>query len=69
MSVALQDYRYYIIERGNDADIVDSLDFWLENWIFRKNCCPACGNFNENDEYDSNGTIQTGPEPVEKVEK
>lgn len=26
-----------------DKDIIEQLDYWLENWLYRKEQCPCCG--------------------------
>jgi len=54
----LQDFRYKLIELNGDEEAINILDGWLEDWIYRKEACPICGVFDENDE--------TGSEPVEK---
>lgn len=45
----LQDLKYRMIEYSDDQAI-DVLDGWLENWIYRKESCPCCGVFDEDDE-------------------
>lgn len=28
---------------GTDEDIINMLDYWLEQWVARKDQCPNCG--------------------------
>jgi hypothetical protein len=48
---ALQDAKYFMITCGDDQAI-SILDGWLEDWLYRKEACPCCGTFNEDDSHD-----------------
>jgi hypothetical protein len=45
----LLDARYELIlsaqEEGNDSELIDMLDYWLEKWLYKKDDCPVCGKF------------------------
>lgn len=41
MRKVLLDYEYEMIFQG---EAVEMLDRWLENWLYRKDHCPRCGN-------------------------
>lgn len=43
----LLDTRYHMaILEGTDEAYIEMLDYWLENWLYKKSRCPDCGSDN-----------------------
>lgn len=44
--IMLMEYRYEMAlhAQATDEDVIETLDAWLENWLYRKDHCPNCGN-------------------------
>lgn len=32
-----------MIESESDEYVIDVLNIWLEDWLWRRDCCPNCG--------------------------
>jgi len=32
----------YAIAKGHDRDYIETLDYWLSEWLYKKNQCPKC---------------------------
>lgn len=45
MSDELMEAKYFLAFAHGDDGIIDLLDTWLEDFLFRRNQCPECGDF------------------------